>query len=489
TSAFEPVRGYLPPPKPLNGLKLAALLYDLIPGLFEQQYLPDSAAAATYYQALETVRRYDLLLAISEASRLDACRIMGLPPSRVHSISAAADSRFFCPDSSQPPPPEAADLLVRLGVRQPFVYCLAALDYRKNVLGLVAAFQRLPCRLRQSHQLVLTCSGNEPETAALVQSAEQAGIADALVLTGTLDDVAIRTLYRRCAAFVFPSRYEGFGLPVLEAMLCGAAVIAGNNSSQIEVVGDAGLLADVDDPADLAGQIARLLDDAPLAARLRRQAPLAARRFRWEDTADRCQAAMVGLFGSRRRPLKPRLAWFSPLPPDQSPAADYAARLLEELSRRFTIDLFHEPGYVPHVAIASPCFACHDYRLFSRYSQALAYQGILYQVDNACRQPFVLDSLGRQPGLVVLHRTAGADGAGQVSGECHAPAGGGDRLPWICERASGVILLDPADYRDSRDRYPHFAQRMHCIASDLGWPATAQRFAELLDASEKGDWP
>ena len=110
----------------------------------------------------------------------------------------------------------------------------------------------------------------------------------------------LRTLYRRCAAFAFPSLYEGFGLPLLEAMLCGAAVVAGNNSSQPEVVGDAGLLANVADPTDLAAKLAQLLQDPALAATLRTRALVRARQFRWEQTAERALAVLAGL--AERRP-------------------------------------------------------------------------------------------------------------------------------------------------------------------------------------------
>ncbi|MGD0040730.1 MAG: glycosyltransferase, partial [Isosphaeraceae bacterium] len=92
------------------------------------------------------------------------------------------------------------------------------------------------------------------------------------MLSDLLSDKALRVLYQRCAAFVFPSSYEGFGLPILEAMHCGAPVVAGNNSSQIEVVGDAELLFNVANPGELAAQLVRVLDDAGQARELRERA-------------------------------------------------------------------------------------------------------------------------------------------------------------------------------------------------------------------------
>ena len=115
-----------------------------------------------------------------------------------------------------------------------------------------------------------------------------------LVLTDWLSDKALRLLYQRCAAFVFPSMYEGFGLPILEAMHCGAPVIAGNNSSQIEVVGDAGLLFNVADAGELAGHLARLLEEPDRAREMGERAVVQARRFSWEATADKTLEVLTG---------------------------------------------------------------------------------------------------------------------------------------------------------------------------------------------------
>src|SRR6185437_5346072 len=152
--------------------------------------------------------------------------------------------------------------------------------------------------------------------------ATEAKIGDRLVLTNYVSDEVVRVLYQRCSAFVFPSLYEGFGLPILEALQCGAPVIAGRNSSQPEVLGDAGVLVDVGNAADLATGISRVLDDPQLSATLRRLGPPQAKNFTWESTADRAMAAIETLAPVKRLPRsaprdtpKPRIALFSPLTP------------------------------------------------------------------------------------------------------------------------------------------------------------------------------
>ena len=174
-----------------------------------------------------------------------------------------------------------------LGITRPFIFSAGYLEYQKNLWGLIEAFAMLPVELRRAHQLVLTYDLTLVDSDRVRQYAHDRGVGDQLVLTGRVADTALRVLYQRCAAFVFPSSYEGFGLPILEAMHCGAPVVAGNNSSQIEVVGDAGLLFNVANAGELATQLLRVLDDAGRARELRERAVVEARRFCWEETADK----------------------------------------------------------------------------------------------------------------------------------------------------------------------------------------------------------
>ncbi len=285
--------GYLPPVPPASGLRMAAVVYDLIPAIFPEQYLRHPAIAQAYWQALDALAQYDLLLTISEAGRHDYLRLRRGSPLRATNISAASDSERFYPASAECTAAEE-QLLRRRGISAPFVYSLTALDHRKNLHGVLAAYALLPERLRNSHQLVLTCAMSSADDDARVQAVvAQSPVADRVTLTGSLDDDELRVLYQRCAAFLFPSRYEGFGLPLLEAMQCGAPVTAGRNSSQIEVVGDAGLLVDADHPDEIAASLRRLLEDAELASRLRAAGPRQAQQFSWQRTAELCHAALA----------------------------------------------------------------------------------------------------------------------------------------------------------------------------------------------------
>ena len=408
--AVEGFQGYQPPARLAEGPPIAAMLYDLIPALMPDKYLDDEDLASSYHAALRTMRQYDLLLAISEASRRDGLRQLAVAAERIVTIGTAIDGDFFMPDRREPMPQNVRQTLDALGVRRPFLFCLSGTDERKNLRGLLASYDRLPERIRQSHQLVVTCRMNEAEAAHWNDEARRRGDDRQVIFTNYLADETVRTLYQRCAAFVFPSQYEGFGLPLLEAMHCGAAVLAGNNSAQPEVVGNAGLLADVDNPSEMAARIAQLVDDPALARSLGTRALIHARKFSWDVTADRAVAALQQLAQPRRRSQiaaaprgKRRIAFFSPLLPKRSGISDYSQRLLAALKVHYTIDLFHDAGYVPHLAHASHEFACHDYRLFPRFQRALNYAGVVYQMGNSECHGFIYDTLLKYPGVVVLH--------------------------------------------------------------------------------------
>jgi glycosyltransferase involved in cell wall biosynthesis len=293
TCPLENFQGYLPPFVMRRGPRLAAIIYDLIPLRFPDHYLTHRGIAAAYRRALAAVRNYDLLLTISQSARQDMLDLLHVSPSRVVTIGAASDSELFQPPSSRGDPQSIA-WLTRHGIHKPFVYAVTAPDYRKNLSGLLAAWRCLPERIRDGYQCVITCATNSAESASTLRDMVT-GSPDCknVVFTEALDDGSLRRLYQQAAAFVFPSRYEGFGLPLLEAMQCGSAVIAGDNSSQVEVLGDAGLLANVDDPRQLSERIARLLDRPELADELRARAVRQAKQFSWPQVASRCLAALA----------------------------------------------------------------------------------------------------------------------------------------------------------------------------------------------------
>lgn len=411
TSPFEFWGGYTPPARPCRGLKTASIVYDMIPFLFQNESVV-APHLPRHYRVLDELSRYDRLLAISEATRRDCLALLGLSPAHVVNIGAASDPAFFMPDGDATASESTRSLLESMGITRPFVFNVGGLDERKNTYALMESFSTLPDRLRRTHQLVLTFWISDGDRTDVLEFARGLGLENELVLTGKVSDETLLRLYQRCTSFVFSSRYEGFGLPLLEAMHCGAAVLAGNNSSQIDVVGDAGLLASAGDRGDIAAKLARLLDDQELRTSLKARALLQAARFSWSQTADRALEAIQDL-GERRssgrarfhggHTRKPRIAFFSPLPPRKSGISDYSGYLLEELRATYRIDLFHDSGYVPEPALRSTDLTACDYRLFDRLAAVRGYHAIVYQMGNSRYHNFMFDIMQRHPGVVTLH--------------------------------------------------------------------------------------
>ncbi len=174
------------------------------------------------------------------------------------------------------------------------MYAPGGFDARKNIDGLIDAYALLPATLRSCHQLVIASKIGEHDRQVMTARAQRHGLAaDELVLTGYVSDTELIDLYRSAALFVFPSKHEGFGLPALEAMACGAIVIGANNTSIPEVIGCAEAMFDASAPVSIAAKIAEVLGNPALQERLRTHGRSQAARFSWDTTARKALHALV----------------------------------------------------------------------------------------------------------------------------------------------------------------------------------------------------
>ncbi len=390
----------------LHNIPTAVVLYDLIPLIYRQTYLPENWREAWYERKLAHLRRADLLLAISMSSAREAVEYLGFPSNHVVPISSAADPQFCHHDI---PLDARAAVRARYGIAGPFVLYTGGIDHRKNITGLIAAYARLPQELREAHQLVVVCQVDNPERDRLHHIARQVGLDEAsLVLTGFVPETDLITLYHDCAAFVFPSWHEGFGLPVLEAMACGAPVIASNASSLPEVVGLEEALFDPFDPEAITRKLVQVLADSAFRERLIAHGLEQAPRFSWESTTMRAITALERLHAQKawsqtiQRPEKtrPRLAYVSPLPPEPSGIADYSVELLPELARFYDIELI----VAQEVVTPEWLSALFPVRKSSWLRDNPSYYDrVLYHFGNSQFHAHMFDLLPKAPGVVVLH--------------------------------------------------------------------------------------
>lgn len=280
-------RGSAPPPP------TAVTLYDLIPLALSEVYLQDRATRLGYERKLEDLRRADLCLAISEFTRRQAMDLLGLDGARIVDIGGSVDPVF----RRLPEDPRRREALARRhGLTRPFVMYTGGFDARKNIPGLVRAYAGLPDALRADRQLAIV--GQPPPAMAeqLQRLAQDCGLApDDLRITGFIPDEDLVGLYNQCELYVFPSLLEGFGLPALEAMACGAPVIGADASALPEVIGHREAMFAAGSDEAMRGKIAQALADPGFRERLRVHGAEQVARFCWERSAGLALDALEAL--------------------------------------------------------------------------------------------------------------------------------------------------------------------------------------------------
>jgi glycosyltransferase involved in cell wall biosynthesis len=191
------------------------------------------------------------------------------------------------------------EVLARHGIAKPYILFTSTIEPRKNILGLLEAYAALPQELRTSHGLVLVGGKGWLDSQIHRRLGELRHLD--IRLTGYVEDRDLPALYSGASVFVYPSFYEGFGMPPLEAMACGVPVVTSRNSSLPEVVGDAGILIDPGDPAAITQAICEVLGSPARAADLSRRGLERSRAFRWDESARRLAAVFeeaAGFSGS-----------------------------------------------------------------------------------------------------------------------------------------------------------------------------------------------
>lgn len=385
-----------------------AVVHDLVPAKFPDDYLTTDLNRQFYLARQAVLTKFDRLLANSQATADDTCEMLGVDPEHVTVIGAGADDRFRPPtESCEQVAEELAQSEVLPGLRPGYILFPTGIDPRKNIERAIRAYGKLSPELRRGHQLVLSCRLSEGDRVYVDQLADDAGVDEELLATGFVSDELLCRLYQGAHLVLFPSLYEGFGLPALEAMKCGAPVICADSSSLIEVQPLAEARFDPTSVAAIAAALQRGLADDDFRHRLRTQE---LPPFSWDNAARLtaeviAKAEVSGRVGDRARPrhrsAKPRLAVFTPLPPQDGELAAYAYRLLEELRHHSEITVFasDDPGKLdrPEGVIVEP----------ARYYEPImrgggAFDQVLYLVGNGPAHVDMLAAMRDHPGCVLF---------------------------------------------------------------------------------------
>lgn len=385
---------------------VSATIHDLIPLLNPDHYLTPNPAFERYYQhKIEHLMRAEVYLAISSSAQQEGIEHLRRSEDRFVNISSATDPDF---KKLEIDPATASVTLERFNIRRPFVLYTGGADERKNLPRLIEAFAALPGSLRAENQLVFAGKMSEGNIAELRRCARTAGLQpENLCFTGYVTDQDLVVLYNLCRLYVFPSWHEGFGLPALEAMACGAPVIGANTSSLPEVIDLDAAMFDPFDVASMCRKMSQALEDESFRDELSAHGLRQARNFSWDITAQRAISAWEAVHESGRfRPeaslpeRKPTLAFVSPMPPERTGIADYSAELLPALAEYYDIELV-----VAQAQVADPWVKGHLPVRDADWLRANAgrVDRVLYQMGNAPFHQHMLALIEEVPGTVVMH--------------------------------------------------------------------------------------
>jgi glycosyltransferase involved in cell wall biosynthesis/SAM-dependent methyltransferase len=382
---------------------MVATFYDVIPLLFQEQYLPTPAARDIYKLTLNFCMSAERLLAISESARRDASTFLGVPASRIDLAYPVADPCFRIL------PAEATrsglDSLRRRRITVPdrFLLTVTHLHYSKNLNTLLAGYARVPIAIRQVLPLLIACQLSEAEKQHISAMATGLGISESVFVTGLVGEDELVALYNAAVGLIHPSRYEGFGLPVLEALQCGTPVITTSVASLPEVAGEAAILVDPNDPRAFADAIEQLYHDPGLRAEMRVRGLAQAQKFSAEQLGSRTLESYQNATRKAEPVIdRPGLAVWTPLPPQPSGIADYSAELLSELTSSYEIEVFVDDGYFPSWKVMDR-WAVHHHSAFERRLAQRTFDAILYQLGNSHFHTYMYGPLQKWPGFTLVH--------------------------------------------------------------------------------------
>lgn len=275
--------------------KSAVIIYDL-------SFIQSSSTSAVRLRSYLTkfvpkaISKAQIVVTISENSKDEIIKAYGTNPEKIVVATPAADHDFFYPRDKH----ESKESLVKYGLSdKSYILFTGTIEPRKNLIGLLKAYELLDIGISKKFPLVLAGGKGwlDEEIHDTIERLRNTGLE--IVQTGYLPYKELPILYSRAAVFVFPSLYEGFGMPPLEAMACGTPVITSNNSSLPEVIGDAGIMIDAKNYSDLSRAITKVITDADFADKMMRLGIQQAKKFSWEKSGRIVLEALEKIGGSR----------------------------------------------------------------------------------------------------------------------------------------------------------------------------------------------
>jgi glycosyltransferase involved in cell wall biosynthesis len=385
--------------------KYIVTVYDIIPYIFPDMYLRTTETKEQYNKALDLIINSDNMLAISQSVKNDLMRYKGIEEKKVHVIYAGADAKrnqvimFSDNDKLQ--------IKKKYGIFDDFILCVGGDDERKNMSSLIEAYSSLSEKLRLKYQIVIVCGLSKSSKEKYYTVAKKNNVADRIVFTNFVPDEDLTKLYNMAYISVFISKYEGFGLPVLESMMCGVPVLTSNNSSLGEIAKDAAILVDPFNIADIFRGLNEILQSTDLNT-LRNLGLIRSNFFSWEKTAKLTLVAISSITPHPQQLLHQslnvlkykKIAFFTPLPPIKSGISDYSVDIIQQLAKSFSIDIFIDAGYKHNCLFPQNVTVFEHTQFHKRHKE---YNKVILQVGNNIYHEYMLEYIKKYNSIVVLH--------------------------------------------------------------------------------------
>ncbi|MES2998381.1 MAG: glycosyltransferase [Pseudomonadota bacterium] len=385
-------------------------LYDLIPLIHSKNYLQDNNTCRYYYKKLQDLKKADLLCAISTSAKQEAIDLLSISPNKIIHCSSGVDEKFKPTRISNQ---AQFNIKKYCGINRKFILYVGGFDHRKNIQGLIEGFSLLNNNLRKKYQLLIVGNATNSIRQNIFSLAKRFSLNENEVLiSGYVTDDQLISLYNLCCLFVFPSFHEGLGLPILEAMACGAATIASNTSGLSEIIGCKDALFDPKYPNKIAEKITFLLNNKMFKNYIIEYGKQRIKKFTWDATARKVLEAYEDALQIKNKKIfflnkhyylkNKKIAFVSPFPPDKTGIANYSMQLVTELVYFYDIILIveklSESKFNPWLTAN---FLIKDCDWFKK--NASSFDIILYQVGNSHYNYYMFKLIEQYPGIVVLH--------------------------------------------------------------------------------------
>lgn len=373
---------------------LCIIAYDIIPYLLDEYYLPNITVRNLYLDRLKFIDKCDVVFCISEATKNDISRLFNNDSKSVV-IMGAADRKITKKTIDNE---LKKSVLSKYGIHDNYIMCTGGDDYRKNIDGLIGAYEKAYDKLKGKYQLVIVCKLRQERINELLKNVNK-NVKKDIVFTNFVPDEDLLVLYNLCSLVAFPSKYEGLGMPILEAWQCGKPVLTSSNSSLGELANGYGIIVDAESQESIEEGLIRATDDKILE----QYASLGTERVReytWEKSAGKMMNGIIQKCRYRyelNRKIS-KIAYFSPMPPLESGIADFSEDIVGKLVKKLNVDVYVDPGKFHEIN------KNQENRIFSADEYCNAdYDDTIYEFGNSDFHEYMIPFMEKYGGIIELH--------------------------------------------------------------------------------------